>query len=196
MKNEIEIYLINTVTSKYPNYESDNNFTKCKLFAFQKCLENEEVSKFLQSFSVGFENLTKKKITADDIINIAYSYKLNPKETKELKVNNIVFYLELVKGIKLNGIFMLNSVIISNEIIEKMKIVRKIINNEEEFREYNDELLARGLLRYKILESCGVEKEIAIEKIKNEIINSFDKKIMESNIPIINKNHTKKLKQA
>ena len=63
-----------------------------------------------------------------------------------------------------------------------MKAVRNKFNDEQEFRNYNDEILITELFKYKILLNTVIDKDMALLRIKNEIISILDNKINEKDI--------------
>ena len=129
--------------------------------------------------------MTGSNLDAEDILNVTYSYKNNFEQLKELRVDNYKFYLLMMKGIKIQEIFKLNSILLSNEIIDKMKIIRLNFSDEESFREYNDSVLTTELFRYKILRDTGIDKSVAIARIKEEINEQLNNKISTIDSPKI-----------
>ena len=183
----------NTVFSKYPDCENKNKFVISKLFTFVKILEDEKALAFMYDFKTLYENKTNSKMDAEDILNIAYSYNKNFEQLKELRVDNYRFYLQMMKGINIQEIFKLNSILLSNEVLDKMKNVRLNFSDEELFREFNDGVLTTELFKFKILRDIGIDKSMVLDRIKKEILEKLSDENAKVNQPLlrVKKNYTR-----
>ena len=170
---------LSIVLEKYPNLESKDNLTNSKLFDFRRLVDDEDNLKVIESLIEVYKSKTGNKMDADDILNIFKSYKHNPLETLSLKPENTKFYLEMAKGIELEGVFALNKILVSNNVIEKLKEVYVFFDDEEQFRNYNDSLLITLLFRYSILHKSSIDNNDVVGRLKVEYIDMLNKTIVD-----------------
>ena len=173
----IKNVILDIVIAKYPNLESKDNLTNGKLFDFRRLIDDDDNYNVIESMLISYREKTGNVMDADDILNIFKSYKHNPLETLNLKPENTKFYLEMARGIELEGIFALNRIFVSNMVIEKLKEVYALFDNEEEFRNYNDSLLITLLFRYSILHKTSMNNDDIVGRLKIEYISMLDKTI-------------------
>ena len=173
----IKDVILDIVIAKYPNLESKDNLTNGKLFDFRRLIDDDDNYNVIESMLISYREKTGNVMDADDILNIFKSYKHNPLETLNLKPENTKFYLEMARGIELEGIFALNRIFVSNMVIEKLKEVYALFDNEEEFRNYNDSLLITLLFRYSILHKTSMNNDDIVGRLKIEYISMLDKTI-------------------
>lgn len=173
----IKDVILDIVIAKYPNLESKDNLTNGKLFDFRRLIDDDDNYNVIESMLISYREKTGNVMDADDILNIFKSYKHNPLETLNLKPENTKLYLEMARGIELEGIFALNRIFVSNMVIEKLKEVYALFDNEEEFRNYNDSLLITLLFRYSILHKTSMNNDDIVGRLKIEYISMLDKTI-------------------
>jgi len=170
---------LNIVLAKYPNLESNDSLTNSKLFDFRRLVDDEDNLKVIESLIEVYKSKTGNIMDADDILNIFKSYKHNPLETLNLKPESTKFYLEMAKGIELEGVFALNKILVSNNVIEKLKEVYVLFDDEEQFRNYNDSLLITLLFRYSILHKTSMDNNDVLGRLKVEYVDMLNKTIVD-----------------
>lgn len=173
--------IMSVVSSKYPNYQSNDFYVNTKMSYFTNIIKkcNQPLTSFnFVDYSISYISRTDEvECLADDIINLSIIFNEMPRDLATIPQENIDNYLKIIRETSGEEIRKLNKIVLNNEISSQCLKLKRYFDREDEYLQYMHSTLTTALWRLRVLKQSGRDCNEAIAQVKEEVLVTLNRAI-------------------